>query len=98
MNDRGDIQVAPVPIEAAPCLSPDKRLISCQEIATIVIGIDEDTWRSWSDQGKTPAPVKLGRLVFWVREEIELWVRWHCPPRDDFEHELHLERSGKEKV
>lgn len=33
-----------------------------------------------SDAGKMPAPVKLGALVRWRRDEVETWIAGGCRP------------------
>ena len=48
-----------------------------------VAAILDCSWRHvyrMADGGRMPAPVKLGALVRWRREEIERWIEGGCKP------------------
>lgn len=56
-------------------------LIDSREAARLC-GIGRTAWLSHMSTGKTPAPIRLGRRVLWVREEIIAWCKAGCPPRE----------------
>ena len=35
-------------------------------------------WR-WRDAGRMPAPVKIGAVVRWRRDDIDQWIAKSCP-------------------
>jgi predicted DNA-binding transcriptional regulator AlpA len=47
-------------------------------------GIGVSTWDRWTAAGLTPAPVRIGGAVFWVRVELAEWCRYGCPPRTEW--------------
>ncbi len=38
-----------------------------------------DTVKRLSDRGEMPKPRRIGRLLRWVRQEIEAWIADGCP-------------------
>ena len=40
------------------------------------------TVRRLANSGRTPGPIKLGRLTRWRRREIENWIAAGCPCED----------------
>jgi predicted DNA-binding transcriptional regulator AlpA len=74
--------VAPVRDRAeAPVIEP--LLVPAPEAARLC-GVSEATWFRLKAAGKTPAPVKLGRVLYRV-EDLKLWVALGCPDRKTFE-------------
>jgi excisionase family DNA binding protein len=37
--------------------------------------------------GRVPAPIKLGRLTRWRKDDLEAWVKAGCPARKDWHPE-----------
>ncbi len=58
-------------------------LLRTKEAAKLC-GITAKTWRSWSQFGKTPRPLVIGKLHFWRYEELVEWVAAGCPNRKDW--------------
>jgi hypothetical protein len=52
--------------------------------AAAMCGGSPATWFRLKSAGRTPAPVKLGRVLYRV-EDLKLWVALGCPPRKEFE-------------
>ena len=49
-----------------------------------VCGVSPRHWRRLHDAGRTPPPVKMGRLLLWRPADLRTWVDLGCPPRDAF--------------
>jgi|GEM_PF-1665663 len=47
--------------------------------------VSESTWIRWKDDGKIPAHVKIGQIVFWLVRDLERWCELKCPSRKEFE-------------
>jgi len=58
-------------------------LLSTAETAKL-LGVSIRTWYTWDQLGKIPKPVRIGRKLFWRRDEITAWIEAECPPRDDW--------------
>jgi predicted DNA-binding transcriptional regulator AlpA len=41
--------------------------------------------------GKIPAPIKIGGSVRWKISDIEQWIIWGCPNRQDFNARMEAE-------
>lgn len=65
----------------AEAVQTESLLIGEKEAARLC-GIGRTAWRSHVDSGKTPAPIRLGRRVLWLRDEITAWCRAGCPSRE----------------
>ncbi|MFC1633650.1 helix-turn-helix transcriptional regulator [Planctomycetota bacterium] len=48
-------------------------------------GVSRRTWFRLSASARTPACVRVGASPRWRCEDLELWIRWNCPPRKEFE-------------
>lgn len=59
-------------------------LISAKTAAKIC-GVGRTAWLSHVNLGKTPAPIRLGRKVFWYIREIEAWCKHGCPCREKWD-------------
>ena len=57
------------PPPAAPSPTDPNRLIRLPEILQI-LPIKKSTWWLWCKLGKTPAPVRLGRVTAWKYSEV----------------------------
>ncbi len=44
-------------------------------------GCSVRTWRTWDRSGRTPAPVRIGRSLYWRPNELSAWVEAGCPDR-----------------
>jgi predicted DNA-binding transcriptional regulator AlpA len=53
--------------------------------AAKLCGVSIRTWYTWDQLGKIPKPLRVGRKLFWRRDEITAWIDEHCPPRDDWD-------------
>ncbi|HBT77631.1 MAG TPA: hypothetical protein DEB39_12080 [Planctomycetaceae bacterium] len=45
-------------------------------------GVTLRLWRTWNALGKNPAPVRIGKALFWNRDELVRWVEAGCPRRE----------------
>ncbi len=55
------------------------------EAAARLCGISRATWFRLTAEGRTPAPLRLGRCVRWLKAEVEGWLAAGAPPRDRWE-------------
>lgn len=39
-----------------------------------IVPVSRSTWWQWVQDGKTPAPVRVGRCTFWREQEIRAFV------------------------
>ncbi len=51
-------------------------------------GISRAHWCRLELAGKTPAAIGLGRKKLNRRRDLDLWVDWGCPARNEFEARL----------
>jgi excisionase family DNA binding protein len=58
--------------------------LSASESAKL-LGISRAHFYRLHAAGQVPRPVRLGRAVRWVRQEIEEWLRAGAPPRVKWE-------------
>ena len=47
--------------------------------------ISKRCWLAHSAKGLIPAPVRIGGSVRWRKSDLDAWVKWGCPDRDEFE-------------
>jgi predicted DNA-binding transcriptional regulator AlpA len=59
------------------------------------LGVSKITWVRSNIAGKTPRPLRLGRLVLWDCAELERWLEAGMPARVVWEAEN--KRTKKEK-
>src|SRR4051812_40590779 len=78
VRDRPD---ADKPKSLAAAVEP--LLVPAAEAAKLC-GISEATWYRLKAAGKTPAPLKLGRVLYRLAD-LRLWVEWGCCDRKTFE-------------
>lgn len=51
----------------------NKLLLSIREVAQL-LGVSQRAIWGWAHDGKFPAPLELGRLRRWRRQDIETWL------------------------
>jgi excisionase family DNA binding protein len=59
--------------------APPARLIDVRTVASLLNCSPRHVFRLCGS-GRLPAPVKLGGLVRWSRDEIESWIAGGCKP------------------
>ena len=64
--------------------------------AAAMLGIKRTQWYTLKTSAKLPAPVKLGRRDFWVREELLQWVASGCPNQSKWE-QMKSRENGKKR-
>jgi hypothetical protein len=62
-------------------LPPDPLLI---DKPWLLVNISRAHWCRLEVAGKTPAGFRLGRKKLYRRADLELWVEWGLPPRQEF--------------
>ncbi len=55
-----------------------QRLLSAQELAR-ELGVSPRSIWQWRDSGRLPKPVRLGKLVRWIADDIERWLADGAP-------------------
>lgn len=60
--------------------APEGGLIDIKATAEICGGCSTRHVRRLADAGKMPAPLKLGTLLRWRRDEILAWIATGCEP------------------
>lgn len=63
----------------------DNSIMVDAKAAARLCGIGRTAWLSHVSAGKTPAPIRLGRRVLWLRDEIIAWCKAGCPSRERWE-------------
>lgn len=43
------------------------------------------TWSRLNASGNIPRPVRIGGSVRWRLSDLDLWISWGCPSRQEFE-------------
>ncbi len=59
---------------------PTALLLTAMDAAALC-RVSERTWRNWDASGHIPAPVRIGRSLFWRPKELADWVDAGCPDR-----------------
>jgi hypothetical protein len=54
----------------------------------ILCTISRAHWCRLEVSGKTPVAIRLGRKKLYRQRDIEWWVEWGCPARNEFEARL----------
>ena len=62
-----------------------ERLGLTAEQAAVLIGIGRAHFFKLRSADRIPAPLRLGRCVRWLRDDLVEWLRLGCPPRERFE-------------
>ena len=52
--------------------------------AAKLCGVSVRSWYTWDQLGKIPKPVRIGRKLFWRRDELLAWIDQECPQRSDW--------------
>ena len=64
---------------------PDKAgLVDANRAAELLAVSPRTVWALVS-KGAMPKPIRLGRCVRWLEDEIHAWLRAGCPPRQRWE-------------
>lgn len=64
----------------------EQPLVLAARAAAHLCGVSRSTWLRQLAMDRIPRPIRLGRRVFWRREELIEWIRAGCPqPRDRWE-------------
>ena len=50
-----------------------------------LLGASERHIRTLDAEGKLPAPIQLGRLKKWNRDELRAWMESGCPDRETWQ-------------
>ncbi|WP_237225485.1 helix-turn-helix transcriptional regulator [Rubinisphaera sp. JC750] len=58
-------------------------LVNSRELAEM-LDLSERTIHSMWKKKEMPAPIRIGRAVRWVKEEMQAWVNHHCPPASEW--------------
>ena len=66
-------------------------LLRCADCARLC-GVSRRTWFRLAASARTPASIRLGASPVWRREDLELWIRWDCPSRKEFEARKEIEK------
>jgi hypothetical protein len=74
---------------------PDQPLLLRAKGAANLCGTSVASWWRWVAGGLCPSGIKVGGHRLWNREHLELWCRWGCPRRDDFEARLAAQANGR---
>jgi len=53
--------------------------------------ISRRSWFRLVAGAKVPASVRVGASPRWRREDMELWIRWNCPSKRNFEERKEAE-------
>jgi prophage regulatory protein len=64
----------------------EKLLIDIREVSAL-LGVSPRAVWGWSDEGKFPAPIELGRLRRWRRADIEAWLKQRADAANGGDHE-----------
>lgn len=59
-------------------------LLSAADCARIC-QISRRSWFRLVAGARVPACVRVGALPRWRYEDVDLWIRWNCPSRKEFE-------------
>ena len=54
-------------------------MVDIQYVAALLSCSQRHVRRLSSDTGKMPLPVKIGALLRWNRNELEVWIAQGCP-------------------
>lgn len=71
-----------------PATMMDEPVLLTAREACRICGTSLRTWRSWHISGKIPRPVRIGRMLFWRREELLAWIEAGCPRRREWDVRL----------
>ena len=66
-------------------MDTDQVLLTSSQTAKI-IGVTLRTWYVYDQLGKVPKPVRIGRKLFWHKDELYAWIYAGCPKRDDWNY------------
>jgi len=61
--------------------------------AARLCGVTIKRWLTWNALGKIPTPLRIGKSLFWKRDELVRWIDAGCPNRKHFN--IFLERKER---
>ena len=64
---------------------PAKSIMVGKIEAAKLCGVGKTLWNELVASGRTPEPVRLGRRVLWLREELVEWCENGCPNREKWQ-------------
>lgn len=56
-------------------------------------GVSRRTWFRLDTSLRTPASIRLGGSPVWRREDLDLWISWDCPSRNEFETRMESQNA-----
>ena len=68
-----------------------KLLLNTKDAAALC-GVTIKRWRTWNALGKIPAPLRIGKGLFWKQNELERWIEADCPARKHWNAEKSFEQ------
>jgi predicted DNA-binding transcriptional regulator AlpA len=83
-NILGSVAMRPRP-EAAPIFPVVISPLMDRDEVSAYCGVSIAAWDRMVSSGKTPEPLKLGRLVKFRRADIDKWIELGLPDRAKFE-------------
>lgn len=70
-----------------------EKLLRAADVGRIINCSKRSVYR-YCSSGRIPAPVRIGGAIRWRLSDIELFLRWDCPNREEFE----IRRESGEKL
>jgi predicted DNA-binding transcriptional regulator AlpA len=64
-------------------IKKEQILLTSSQTANL-FGVSLRTWYTWDQIGKIPKPLKIGKKLFWRRDELLEWIDSDCPNRNDW--------------
>jgi len=61
--------------------------------AAKLCGVTIKRWRTWNALGKIPSPLRIGKSLFWKRDDLVRWIGADCPNRKHWT--VFLERKDR---
>lgn len=62
-----------------------KPLLLSAKDASAICGVSRATWWSMDSAGHIPRKLHIGKRCLWRTSDLELWVEWGLPARQEFE-------------
>jgi len=66
---------------ATPAPEADPLLLSADATAKL-LDVARSTLYAWDQEGRIPAPVRIGARTYWRSQEMQSWVAAGCPCRE----------------
>ena len=55
-------------------------------------GVSKRTWFRLAASARTPVSIRLGASPVWRRKDLDLWISWDCPNRQEYESRKESEK------